>query len=200
MNRPDLDLGYDFEVKEQDRWLPIANGAYSDLQFLPFHRKNHTHHTHGTPAPDVCYASRLSHVTQSYLACPARKTTGYSPVLPCRLGRLVYPIFPSTPAMARCCDLVALGLSPPTYNACSTRIWSSRPPSNQKLLRKPTISSLRLARPGDARRESQCLHPPRSRLHPRRPSARRLAPSRAPTKRTCIQMLTYKILLQSRES
>lgn len=25
MNRPDLD--YDFEVKEQDRWLPIANGA-----------------------------------------------------------------------------------------------------------------------------------------------------------------------------
>jgi len=27
MNRPDLDLGYDFEVKEQDRWLPIANGA-----------------------------------------------------------------------------------------------------------------------------------------------------------------------------
>jgi hypothetical protein len=30
MNRPDLDLGYDFEVKEQDRWLPIANGAYSN--------------------------------------------------------------------------------------------------------------------------------------------------------------------------
>jgi len=27
MNRPDIDLGYDFEVKEQDRWLPIANGA-----------------------------------------------------------------------------------------------------------------------------------------------------------------------------
>lgn len=27
MNRPELDLGYDFEVKEQDRWLPIANGA-----------------------------------------------------------------------------------------------------------------------------------------------------------------------------
>ncbi|KAM0709388.1 hypothetical protein Q7P35_003426 [Cladosporium inversicolor] len=25
MNRPELDLGYDFEVKEQDRWLPIAN-------------------------------------------------------------------------------------------------------------------------------------------------------------------------------
>lgn len=25
MNRPD-DVGYDFEVKEQDRWLPIANG------------------------------------------------------------------------------------------------------------------------------------------------------------------------------
>jgi nuclear transcription Y subunit beta len=22
-------LGYEFEVKEQDRWLPIANGAYS---------------------------------------------------------------------------------------------------------------------------------------------------------------------------
>jgi hypothetical protein len=34
MNRQDLDLGYDFEVKEQDRWLPIANGAYSNL-FLP---------------------------------------------------------------------------------------------------------------------------------------------------------------------
>ena len=27
MSRPELDLGYDFEVKEQDRWLPIANGA-----------------------------------------------------------------------------------------------------------------------------------------------------------------------------
>jgi len=30
MNRPDDPgdhvLGYDFEVKEQDRWLPIANG------------------------------------------------------------------------------------------------------------------------------------------------------------------------------
>ena len=29
MNRPDdgdHGLGYDFEVKEQDRWLPIANG------------------------------------------------------------------------------------------------------------------------------------------------------------------------------
>lgn len=30
MNRPDepgdQGLGYDFEVKEQDRWLPIANG------------------------------------------------------------------------------------------------------------------------------------------------------------------------------
>lgn len=22
-------LGYEFEVKEQDRWLPIANGAYT---------------------------------------------------------------------------------------------------------------------------------------------------------------------------
>jgi len=32
MNRPDdpgdHGLGYDFEVKEQDRWLPIANGEY----------------------------------------------------------------------------------------------------------------------------------------------------------------------------
>lgn len=26
MNRDDPGLGYDFEVKEQDRWLPIANG------------------------------------------------------------------------------------------------------------------------------------------------------------------------------
>lgn len=26
--RPE-DVGYDFEVKEQDRWLPIANGEYS---------------------------------------------------------------------------------------------------------------------------------------------------------------------------
>lgn len=25
MSRPE-DIGYDFEVKEQDRWLPIANG------------------------------------------------------------------------------------------------------------------------------------------------------------------------------
>jgi nuclear transcription Y subunit beta len=24
-------LGYEFEVKEQDRWLPIANGAYTPL-------------------------------------------------------------------------------------------------------------------------------------------------------------------------
>jgi nuclear transcription Y subunit beta len=28
-------LGYEFEVKEQDRWLPIANGAY-----LPFAHSN----------------------------------------------------------------------------------------------------------------------------------------------------------------
>ena len=26
MSRDDTGLGYDFEVKEQDRWLPIANG------------------------------------------------------------------------------------------------------------------------------------------------------------------------------
>lgn len=26
MSRDDVGLGYDFEVKEQDRWLPIANG------------------------------------------------------------------------------------------------------------------------------------------------------------------------------
>lgn len=26
MNTRPEDLGYDFEVKEQDRWLPIANG------------------------------------------------------------------------------------------------------------------------------------------------------------------------------
>ena len=26
MNRDDAVAGYDFEVKEQDRWLPIANG------------------------------------------------------------------------------------------------------------------------------------------------------------------------------
>lgn len=26
MNRDDPGIGYDFEVKEQDRWLPIANG------------------------------------------------------------------------------------------------------------------------------------------------------------------------------
>ena len=26
MSRDDIGLGYDFEVKEQDRWLPIANG------------------------------------------------------------------------------------------------------------------------------------------------------------------------------
>jgi len=30
MSRPEdeLGLGYDFEVKEQDRWLPIANGMF----------------------------------------------------------------------------------------------------------------------------------------------------------------------------
>jgi hypothetical protein len=27
-------LGYEFEVKEQDRWLPIANGTF--VCFLPF--------------------------------------------------------------------------------------------------------------------------------------------------------------------
>lgn len=27
MSRPE-DVGYDFEVKEQDRWLPIANGEF----------------------------------------------------------------------------------------------------------------------------------------------------------------------------
>lgn len=26
----DQGLGYDFEVKEQDRWLPIANGEYEE--------------------------------------------------------------------------------------------------------------------------------------------------------------------------
>ena len=26
MSRDDPGIGYDFEVKEQDRWLPIANG------------------------------------------------------------------------------------------------------------------------------------------------------------------------------
>lgn len=26
MSRDDQGIGYDFEVKEQDRWLPIANG------------------------------------------------------------------------------------------------------------------------------------------------------------------------------
>ena len=26
MSRDDHGIGYDFEVKEQDRWLPIANG------------------------------------------------------------------------------------------------------------------------------------------------------------------------------
>lgn len=34
MSRPEdiaADLGYDFEIKEQDRWLPIANGE-SNLQ------------------------------------------------------------------------------------------------------------------------------------------------------------------------
>lgn len=28
-------LGYEFEVKEQDRWLPIANGAYCALPPAP---------------------------------------------------------------------------------------------------------------------------------------------------------------------
>ena len=31
MNRDDTGLGYEFEVKEQDRWLPIANGEYARL-------------------------------------------------------------------------------------------------------------------------------------------------------------------------
>jgi hypothetical protein len=38
MNRPDdhgdAGLGYDFEVKEQDRWLPIANGECSQSPLL----------------------------------------------------------------------------------------------------------------------------------------------------------------------
>ncbi len=28
-------LGYEFEVKEQDRWLPIANGMCDPLLFVP---------------------------------------------------------------------------------------------------------------------------------------------------------------------
>jgi len=36
LNRSDDDpnLAYDFEVKEQDRWLPIANGMYDCSSFL----------------------------------------------------------------------------------------------------------------------------------------------------------------------
>lgn len=39
MNRPELDLGYDFEVKEQDRWLPIANVARIMKSALPENAK-----------------------------------------------------------------------------------------------------------------------------------------------------------------
>lgn len=39
MNRQDIDLGYDFEVKEQDRWLPIANVARIMKSALPENAK-----------------------------------------------------------------------------------------------------------------------------------------------------------------
>jgi hypothetical protein len=66
MNRPDLDLGYDFEVKEQDRWLPIANGAYSNISPL----SSQTSHT--SYPPEACFSRVLCLAT---LAC--------DPIVPC---------------------------------------------------------------------------------------------------------------------
>ena len=156
-----------------------------------------SHRTHILPfaRPQCC-----RHMTQSYLACPKREITGCFPVPAHQLGNLVPPGLPLTPAEARCCDHVALGLSPPTYNACSTHNWSSWSASNQRLLRKPAFCSLRLARQGDVRRESQCLPRLRSRPPPHHSSAPPRAPPGTPARRTCIQTLTFRILLQSRGS
>lgn len=54
--RPE-DVGYDFEVKEQDRWLPIANGEYRFDEFL-LHRVLHLA-LHDAP----CYPCPLSGAT-----------------------------------------------------------------------------------------------------------------------------------------
>ena len=37
MNRDDTGLGFEFEVKEQDRWLPIANGEFA-APCIPSHQ------------------------------------------------------------------------------------------------------------------------------------------------------------------
>jgi hypothetical protein len=69
MNRDDTGLGFDFEVKEQDRWLPIANG---ELRHLASPRINLTGyppapplsshdlcvHLFDTCTPDGCCATR----------------------------------------------------------------------------------------------------------------------------------------------
>ena len=34
------ELAYEFEVKEQDRWLPIANGWFSVHQHLPINSRS----------------------------------------------------------------------------------------------------------------------------------------------------------------
>lgn len=157
------------------------------VTFLPvFH---HTHHTQQTPP---C----LRHMTQPCLACPCSQNHWLIPVLHLSIGTSCVSCFPfDTCRDPLLCSSRARAL-PPTYNACSAP-GLSRSVSNQRLPPKPAICSLRLARPGDARRESQCLLPPRSRLHLRHSNDHLQARRRMPTKRICRQTLTYKTLLQS---
>ena len=63
MNRPEDDpnFQYDFEVKEQDRWLPIANGEWNS--FIPYCPTLHNH---------CCACSRSSNApafSLPWLAC-----------------------------------------------------------------------------------------------------------------------------------
>ena len=55
---PKMDVPYDFEVKEQDRWLPIANGEYPHCASLATNPLVHV-----TPLPlfplPLCAPERL---------------------------------------------------------------------------------------------------------------------------------------------
>lgn len=156
---------------------------------------HHTHPTHHLNTP----------TTRSCLACHARELTGSSlPDLPARLGSLCSP-FPLTPVPCKgpllWPNAVAARAEHPRHRHITTAVRASGIASNQRLLWKPAICSLRLAQPGDAWRESQCLprHQKNRRLRHSnaRLRARRKALPRLPTSS---QTLTYKISLQSRES
>jgi hypothetical protein len=61
-------IGYEFEVKEQDRWLPIANGTSISLHVSP---------VFDLPARDDSYlhADELLKRAQSLSGCPQAPST-----------------------------------------------------------------------------------------------------------------------------